>query len=355
MRRLVIVATVALAILPLAGCIGGGGQAQGDAGPSDATPSNVTEGANVSDPSVEEAKRPSWSNKQWFEYEVKGSLAPNEDFQGSEARTYRLIGHPAAVFEGIDSGYVTGTDDKEKLLKDLFWGDNPFLGQISEDFNPADSAVVPEIFDWPLEDGKTWTTTAGTSGEWTFTAERRETIETRVGNFPGYFIKGTNETNWRVFVWYTPAMDWFSTFMLHDQDNDMVLRMELVDSGKQFSGTMYLGEITETVIDRTVEAPDQVPPVIEFEVGEETTDLHFFIQQHSDVISHWMLFEPDGDYRHSQHVENGASGAYEGTVKDPEPGTWRLLLEPVGTQDGPVQGSASVRLTKMQFETMEHS
>lgn len=341
----VLFAVLLLTLVPLAGCVGGG---SGSGGPTDAAPSNASGRADGSPDGdagggvpADGAQAPEWSMLDWFKFKAEGRWTTNS--------TYTAIVHAKT-----DDGYVVATDTREQAVYEKFWND-PFLGEMTRDLDPVDDRLPEQVFNWPLQDGKTWTTQNASGGTWEMSVDRRQ-VQTHAGEMTGFRIKGRSADNWTVFVTYTPQMDWFSNWMLHNATGEMLINVDMVGMGSNYTGEMFVGS-GEIRADDEWRDTTQNPHVVSVEVGEDVTDLHYFVFTGSLVGSHVTVIGPEGNVTNHGPTPNGAAGvplqAVERNVRDPAAGTWRFVIEFVGYPDV-TWGRAYLRVATIQLETMSH-
>lgn len=223
--RLLVVLVLAAA---LAGCLTGDEDPDAPEGPgsSPEPPDDGSDGTGGSgdlddeppDPGEEEhgARRPSLSPGLAWQYNATGRAVASDEVNVVVARA----GQAGYLFAG-----ATPEDLHGEATRNRSW-----LGWQTEDLNPKGEG--PHLFDFPLEDGKTWSTPAGT-----VTAER-ETLDTDLGSFEGYrmTVDGVDRT-WT----YAPAVGYLVSYEETRGDATMVkLELEAVDTRE--NATWYTPE-----------------------------------------------------------------------------------------------------------------
>lgn len=330
-RSGLVVALVLLTASALGGCVG-------DQGPSDATPAegNATpegtagDAADPGEVDLASVEAPTWDMLDWFAFEASGPWTTNTD--------YDVIVHS---IEG--EGYVTATDTREQAVYDLFW-DDPFIGRMDEQLNPASPEMPATVFDWPLTPDKTWTSQDGNGTTWEMVAHKRDSVETHAGSFGGYHIRGEAEDGWTIFVTYVPGLEWFSNWMLHRPDGEMMINVDMVGMGSNYSGEMFLGD-SNVHVDADWSVTQDAPGVQTFTVAEDATDLRVYVSLGSDPYG-FALIGPGG--------EDVAQASFAGQptqtihVEDPAAGDWTLLAQTTGAEEG------FLRVVEMSLETMSH-
>lgn len=353
-----------VAAVALAGCIGGGATDDGDAAPAETggtgtgagTGGSGSGGAGAYD--LDNLEPQPIPNFFWFEYAISGPWTVTGSLE--EVENYRIIFHTSS------SGYFTATDNKEVLIQDLFWDIDPFLGGLDEGLNPLGD-VYPKLYDWPLTDGKTWTST-GWDAEWSHVAHQRDAISTPMGTWPGYHIVATATVDdpnfggeWRLLYDYIPGMFWFSNFMLHNGDGEMTINIDMVSHGPDYEGDMWVGEVDVKydnlfAWDDHWGTTDLVPPK-SFDVAEEDTHLVGALVRYG-AVQGGALLGPENEVKEqfdpqvcNPNTFEGCSGWHWFRFDEPAAGTWQLAMEAVGVPtvfDGGVGAKiATMRITQM--------
>lgn len=325
MRPILAVLVVALAVT--AGCLGGDGDEAGTS--ADADPPNPAETrgeAGLEPPdapeaNVSSAEAPAWEEGQWFAYDRSGPWT-----EGTEGRT-RLV-----VADASGPGYVTGYADRDAFAVDLFWFNNPLLGDLDAGLEPqlpAEGNPPPRILDWPLEDGKTWET-SGWEDDWIVSAQLVDAVDTAVGTFPGYEILANGTRADRIEATYVPEVGALTSFRVHwSSEGGPSYALDLADAGTGHDAPVWVGT-PEVHMHTTWTASDLVPPERSFDVTEEATDLYASVQVRDG--SGVRLKDPDGATRYREAAGPGMAAWDLVTVEDPPAGSWTWQAATSGNQ-----------------------
>lgn len=326
-----VVVAILLAAILLGGCVGSQAPAETDTAPSE-TDDGTADDAEPGEVDLDRVEAPTWEMLDWFRFEASGPWTTNTQ--------YEVIVHSAG------DGYVTATDTREQAVYDLFW-DDPFIGEMDAELNPASPEMPETVFDWPLTPDKTWTSQDGNGTSWEMVAHEREQVQTHAGTFGGYHIRGESETGWTIFVTYVPGMEWFSNWMLHRPDDEMMINVDMVGMGANYTGEMYIGDSTEHVEASWGAAPNQHSRSESFDVDEDATDLRVHVDLRGDLYG-FALVGPD-DEIHAQ--QTGTRSGFSETVHvvDPAAGQWTVLAQTAGAE-----GGGYLRVVEMSLETMSH-
>lgn len=229
MRAVRLLVVVALAGA-LAGCLGGdeapdspedpetGPQAPGDGNGGDGSGGSGEDPDGDGGEDEASARRPSLSPGLAWRYNVTGHAAAVDETTVVVARA----GQAGYLFAGSSPSDLHG-----EVTRNRSW-----LGWQTEGLNPKGDG--PRLFDFPLEDGKTWS-----SPEGTVTAERAE-IEAPMGTFEGYrmTVDGVNRT-WT----YAPDVGYLVTYE-EGRDEVPMVRLGLESVGTRANATWYTSEAT---------------------------------------------------------------------------------------------------------------
>lgn len=331
-RSLALTLAIALLVPAAAGCLGGS-DADGSTGPADAGDG----GDDVTSQGPQEADDgngtgpPDWQVGDWFEYERSGPWT----VEG----TSRLV-----VTEATDDGYVTGLTDRDQERIDIYWSNDPLLGSLDRDLN-ADLASEPDppaVLDWPLTDGRTWTTEGygiGPGWTWSFNATRVDAVETPAGPRAGYRIVGESPMNMTVEGAYVPSIGSLTSYRV-TWEGSFVFGYELTGFGEAHGDGVWTASRTVHVPGATYTSEDLVPPVVEFSVAAEATDLVVSVVQSSATVSATSLLDPDGGTRYqavsvSQDPTTTTGTSGSAAFQDPAEGTWRWVLATVASGTDP--------------------
>lgn len=324
-----VAASILVAAAVLGGCVGD--QAPSDAGP---TAGNATDDGTVGDDApgevdLDRVEAPTWEMLDWFTFEASGDWTTNTEYD--------------VIVHSTGDGYVTATDTREQAVYDLFW-DDPFIGGMDEELNPASPEMPETVFDWPLTPDKTWTSQDGNGTTWEMVAHKRDSVQTHAGIFGGYHIRGESETGWTIFVTYVPGMEWFSNWMLHRPDDEMMINVDMVGMGSNYTGEMFLGESTDH-LDASWGSAEDAPGGETFTVSEDATDLRVYVSLGSDPYG-FALVGPEGQAGQASFAGQPTQTVH---VEDPAAGDWTVLAQTAGAE-----GGGYLRVVEMSLETMSH-
>lgn len=267
---------------------------------------------------------PTWQAGDWFAYERSGPWT-------SEG-TSRLV-----VVEATGDGYVTGLTDEDQEAIDVFWSNDPLLGPLSTDLTSElddTPARPPTVLAWPLTDGASWTAT-GYEEEWSFEATFDDAIQTGVGTHPGYRIAGS-AGNSSIAATYVPAVGTLASFEVRWEGEETSYAYELVDHGTGHQGSAWTAEREMLVQNQRWTTADLVPAVVDVDVAEGRTDLYAYLFHGSPAGSAASLHDPSGTQRYAS-TNPPAQGGVGDVIRivDPAAGTWRWVLETVGSRTDP--------------------
>lgn len=224
----------------LAGClVGGGGGEAADAEPSQAQ-------APAEAPGGEVLEAPNWSVGDHWSYAVD-----------DRETTWVVTGETA-------DAWILDTTDREAAFIDAR-NDVSFFGERRKaDLAGSQEGEPVEYFDWPLEEGKTWTTT--------WDGVRRTVTVESVEDGTAELVATQDE---RVAVEYTydASAGHLGRFAFLDENGTKVIDAQLTGSGSDFQGTALRWTL-ETAVD--VDGTFGAEPAAEgfgFEVPEGATDL----------------------------------------------------------------------------------
>lgn len=161
-----------------------------------------------------------------------GDQAPREtgipapSLQPGRAWTYEATGVydtgttlTIVVAEATDEGYLFAGKDPADLVEEVAW-DRPWQGPMDAELNPADGDG-PRLFDFPLDDGKTWR-----SGDQTVTA--------RIGQIPhpdgprvGLIMSAATGDGSRTWT-YDPQVGYMTSYQ-STQGNTTYLQLNLTE------------------------------------------------------------------------------------------------------------------------------
>lgn len=319
----VLLASLLLVALPLAGCIGGApsddaADPAGASGNADGDGSGAGNATDFDPADLEGLRAPQLDFHDWFTYRVSGDWAYAEG-------SHTVLAHTAD-----SSGYLMVSDDRDMVAWDLFWDDgfDPILGQLDRELNPATGTV---LLDWPLRNNKEWQTTYD-GRSFDFVAHAVEAQPTGIGDVPAYHVVGTDQAGWQIIVVYTPVAEGYALFELYPPEaGQPVIKIELTDHGSDYVGPIVLGEASVLHDEEWAGArgPDSRVP---FTVSDGATDLTFALFMGSAAGSYASLLDPAGQAAWGPAYTTGPGGIEQVvTIRDPAAGDWTFQLDSLGT------------------------
>ena len=300
---------VVILALALSGCLGG----VPDEAPSVRTESDGLTTAVIPDAPLDLASVPApvWNvGDAW-----SGSA------QGFGDNAFTLV-----VTQATGTHYVLETTAETSAAYDAMY-DISYIGRIRvSDLAGEQEGTPVQFFAFPLEDGKTWTTTWD-SMEVALTATRTAT---------GYKILGTAEGEPYVEYDYSPELRWWSR--LHFVREDYGITISRAESA--WKGTIAAAT-AKTLFEGRPAAPVASPGSGAFTVDEGQT---FVLVSVYGGGSQWarafQLFDPSGAPYPSTTIETfeaegaGPRGVFLEERLPPTPGQWRIAAPGVHDQAG---------------------
>lgn len=299
MRRSIAVLALVLAVAA-AGCLGPdpAGSAPDPDPPSESDPDDPADG----DDEPEGFVTPTWSAGLWWRYEVTrdgetGSVTFAVQEKGDG--TYTLLANTtdhAALDAVVDLAYVgpVRTSDLAGLV----------------DGEPV------RFFEWPLRDGRTWTTTWN-GLERTHEA-RRTDVEIAGGTFDGAEITSTAGDRTLATYAYAPAVGWFTRLEIPDRN----LSYQLEDAG-----FAYGGNLTRAEASTALEAASPAVQAGPFTVPEEAARVSLEVAGGGESTSYEArLLDPNGTQH--EYGPEACSGCQVDLVDllPARPGEWSAEL-----------------------------
>ncbi len=195
---------------------------------------------------------PTWKVGDVFEQHV---YYGSRDTSGEHIQTM--------VVDDSGSCYQFGTTSQNAASTEAA-NDLPFLGCIDKDLTTtAFGEDWSWMYDFPLEDGKTWTGSWDRLYNWnnnnlitnsfTLTSTYEAKVNTPKGDFPGFIIVGIDDESGEELLRYNyvPAVGWFSHFWLYDlttpDTSDVVLHMMSMGRSDGYTGPYYIDESKEVL------------------------------------------------------------------------------------------------------------
>lgn len=224
----------------LAGCLSGTSEEPSTAEPADPPP---TEPATESPNRTAAVPAPSLSTGLALIYEATGLW--------DRVGTVTVV-----VASNGTEGYLFAGQERVDLVEEMIFS-RPWMGRLDRTLNPLDDQGDPywTLFDWPLEDGKSWLMDDDPELEVTAT---RGSIPGPDGSREGFAISGSREEA-AVRYTYDPEIGYVTTFQ-EDWQGRRVLDLELVEvrRAEQAIWGQVEGE-TGTCGDPTASTPPSSP------------------------------------------------------------------------------------------------
>ncbi len=263
----VILAAILVFAAPMAGCIGQDDDAPVE--PASSTDTSTVDSAasgasDLVDGQDEPAPgaAPQWTHGDHWTYNINFDLGFGE-----------LLGDQTTlVLHATQGGYSVAAADRNAAIVDQYF-DQFFVGQLDTDLNPVDQDGGFQMFDFPLEDGKTWTTQVTTQNG-------SADLAMTVSKGPGATFEIVGEADGASVAYtYSPQAQWITsyTFTATDFNGEQrpLLQMELMDNGANFTGTFTVLDMEEIYFRSAFGAPvpqgGTVPPVDTINVPEGYT------------------------------------------------------------------------------------
>lgn len=214
--RAVLLAVLALAA-PLAGCAG------------DPSPDDPADGDDGED-EPQGTDAPRWRLGHAWDYTIDTEGFP-------ETETTMMVYNETANLYRVGS-----TDERQALIHSLF-NVNPQLGRMQKgNLAVFEDGEPRAMYDFPLEDGKTWQTEFFISqhgGTLDAEATKTDAIQTSFGTFEGYEITATNSAGFEVVYDYVPEVKWFTKLVVTDAEGTQLHDLRLTGFEEGRSGTGY--------------------------------------------------------------------------------------------------------------------
>lgn len=326
-----------LALAPLSGCLGGGEEAveptSDGVNATDADASEL-EATGQAEEATDPGASPSWTHGDWWTYDVSFDLGFGE----------LLSGETTLVLHDTQDTYDVAAADRNAAIVDQHF-DTFFVGSLDQDLNPTSGF---QMFDFPLTDGKSWTTEVDTvngSAEVELTATATS-VDLPTGSEEGFQIHGADEeAGIEVRYTYAPSVQWVTHFEMHAPDFEgqqrEVLTMDLVEQGASYEGSFVVLDMEELYFDEVFGAPIGPDPGTSRAATVQVDEGFTFVQRvvvlfNFDVLAPTSgtnrvdLFSPEDDqYTYEQ---TGAGELVEIAIDEPPiAGEWRVAYENVGT------------------------
>lgn len=312
---------LALAVVT-AGCLGGGS----DSAPGTGTDPGADPGGQPgSDPGgggtdngAQGFQPPEWSPGLWWEYNVtRGDETGSVIFavQAESGDRYTLLAN------------ATGHAARDAVV------DLAYVGPVRKSDLAGLSGDAPvRFFEWPLHDGRTWTTTWN-GRERTHTA-RRTPVEIPGGELPGVEVASTAGGRTLARYGYAPAVGWFTHLELPQRN----LTYRIADAG-----FAYRGNLTTAAASTAFEASSPSARAGTFDVPNGSAAVALRLGGGGTRASYDLSLADPGGTRHTYGPE--ACMACSVDVLDllpPVPGAWTAEAKLASTPTGNLTATASV-------------
>lgn len=182
------------------------------AGCTDSTPEPSTEPTGTNGETADGLDMPTWSKGDWWQYQGPGN-------------PFTLV-----VSDDAGSSWFIDTDDEDMAFFEIQFGPISYLGEQSKaNLAGSQGSDAVKFFDWPLEDGKTWTTP--------WDGDTMDMVAHDLGN-DAFHVIATVDGMVRNQFQYSNATKWFDWMSFNDLEGNEQFRMDLVDSGSAFAGEL---------------------------------------------------------------------------------------------------------------------
>jgi hypothetical protein len=215
----------------LAGCAG-------DAPDQDASDDDGTDGDEPP-----EATTPRWSLGDEWSFTIEQPGFPTADTS-------------MIVYNQTADRYRLGVTDQQQAFVHALFDVNPFLGRLQKgNIGVFEDGEPRAMFDFPLTDGKTWTTEifiGQHGGQLEAEATYNEAIDTEIGEVSGYEIEATNADGFTVRYDFVPEVKWLTHLEVTKPDDTQVVEMTLTDFEANATGTGYFvrgRDLTDTTFE----------------------------------------------------------------------------------------------------------
>lgn len=262
-------------------------------------------------------------------------------FDGGDPMCWLVVA--VATEEGYRQGVTCDGDVDEYFAADIAARGNGFAGSFSRDLEGLDEGDEVRWFDWPLTDGKTWSTSLGSfevDAIATFTQ-----VEGAEGEEPGYTIEMTDPDSGTTVVTYdfVPSLAWWSHLTFPQSD----YTFRVLDRTDGWSDPVVYG-IGRTAYEQRVSfvgatVTTQPPFLPSFEVAEAENMLVVYTSRQGVSGGHLSLRDPGGNERFAQSGTSMTTGlgsssypSFELGFIEGAPGTWTLDHEHVGANPSDV-------------------
>jgi hypothetical protein len=248
---------------------------------------------------------------------------------GGESRTVTLVNFANNTF-GDPEHFWLGVTDREQALSHVFFDDNPFLGRIHWVLlAPHEKGMHSAMYQWPLEDGKRWTSPL-------LLGKEELSVQARVeeGRF---VVEGEALKDGARFEYdYDPALRWFRHLTITEEDGSLHLDATVTDHRESGAKGTYYFLRGRDYLDS---AGGTTGKEETFTVKEEgATSVAFLLDVQTSGPSALEFIDPNGAVVHRETLALGGTADKVVEIsKHPAAGTWKLRYV------GNVQGMVKVR------------
>ena len=246
---------------------------------------------------------------------------------GQGERTVTMVNFANNTF-GDPPHFWLGVADRQEALDHVFFENNPFLGRIHHVLlAPHEKGMHSQMYEFPLEDGDSWTSPILFGHEDILVAATRQDDGT-------FLIEGEARADGTPFRYdYDPAVKWFRTLRIADGTK---LEAEVVGHQEAGARGTYHFLRGRDYLDADGGSTGEEET---FEVRDEgATSIAFLLDVRTTGPATIEFIDPAGATAHRETLPLGGTADKVVEVNArPTPGTWKLRY--VGT----VQGDILVR------------
>jgi catechol 2,3-dioxygenase-like lactoylglutathione lyase family enzyme len=235
-----------------------------------------------------------------------------------------------------------GVADRCQAMEHALFDTNPFMGRIHwEILTPHERGMHAAMYNFPLEDGKTW---GGSffDRNWSFRADAAR-LETPAGPDQGFRITGQSADGdgHRIAYDYSPLLKWFTALEELDGDGQLVLRATVERYAQGVSGQyvflrgrdFYQGPQLEGARDEA------------FTVNEDVGSLAFYVRARAAGTLEVQLLDPSGTIRHRALAPTGGEATTFEEVSPVPQGQWKVRYLTAGALEGTVLATGLIEIS----------
>lgn len=254
-----------------------------------------------------------------------------------ETRTSTLVNFANGTFNDPDHFWL-GVASRDEAMRHVFFDDNPFLGRIHWVLlAPHEKGMHSAMYQWPLEDGKRWTSPL-LLGRHELSVQARE----EDGRF---VITGEAARDGSRFEYdYDPQTRWFRDLRITSEDGRVALEATVVDHRDGGAKGAYHFLRGRDYLDSAGGATGKEEP---FTVKEEgATSIAFLMNVQTNGPSALEFIDPAGAVVHRETLPlGGAADKIVEIKKAPAPGAWKLRYVGAVTGEVKVRGVIEYKAT----------